>query len=1200
MSNVSRCLLTLAIGAVWQAAQAEVPTVYSEEELQAKAAGAEEAARWQVSTERPSPDAGREGGPDAAGYYWRSSSDPGGPAADFMDISGVGTEITALSNMDDQGTLVALPRPFTFHGTAYETVWTVTNGWLGFVTQTGTTLSNVAIPAAAVPNGFLAPFWDDLDLADASGSLGSIFQYDDAANNRFIIQWNEVPHYNGTPASPRYTFQVQLYDSGRIVYQYGNMDGILTSATIGMENPLGTDGLLCSFNGTGAFTPASNTAIEFLQLEGDIEAPVIVHTALGNQDIDSAPFMVTATVTDASGIAGVDLVYDAGSGDVTVGMSNTSGDIWEAAIPAQPLLTGIRYLIRAVDTGNNTLAAVSGPYTFVVTQAISVYPYLQTFDGFADQAFPFTQMWTNSPGNSAWYAGTTTPTFPTGAAADHTSGTGKFIYCEANNGTTGNLYTVTSPVFDLDVIDAPLLEFWYHMCGTTTGTLNLDVVDAETGIWTLGIWSLSGQQQTQETSPWLEASVPLEAYSGLVQFRFRGVRGTSIAGDMCVDDVFLDGAPNLDVALDLDSFTSPVSTIGTLAVAVTVRNLGATAADVSVELDFDGIPGVDDTVLISGLAPAATRQVLLDPSCPATPGTYAWTIEARVTNGTDATPSDNSTGGTYQVVDSSLPPMFLSASDDQPDRITVSWTAPAWVLALVGETRPRAITVADLPFVIPAGTPAAKVAAVLAEYEAAHPQWQFENASRAFLNYNIYRDGNLVGTAAGLDFVDDLANGMVADTPYTYTVTALWNEEESAVSNADSGMAVGRPTSGGPDALGYTWVNSNHPTDPATFDWVEISGSGVNILSILDDVSVIQALPFGFPFYEGSFDSVAACTNGFLNFGAANSTYLNAAVPDGTLPNSSIFPLWDDFTLSATGDVYYLDDSALNNRVVFQWQEVPRFAGAGTYTFQAILHADGTFRIQYLSLSGRVDTATVGCENADGTIGLQVNFNNDGGAITEGLAVEFRPPSAGGLEVVPESPDSLVCDGSQWSPDPLPLTFHIRNSMDRACEDLLATLIPGPGLTAGPPVQLGSLPAGGSTSAGFLLGLEAGTCGLTRGWQLELTSACDTTILAGHVFLPCCGTSGTEETRLEFGLGAAYPNPFNPVTILPFTLDETGEVELAVYNLNGARVAVLRSGLVARGRHEAHFDGSALASGVYFARLTAGSRTEIRKLVLAR
>lgn len=90
----------------------------------------------------------------------------------------------------------------------------------------------------------------------------------------------------------------------------------------------------------------------------------------------------------------------------------------------------------------------------------------------------------------------------------------------------------------------------------------------------------------------------------------------------------------------------------------------------------------------------------------------------------------------------------------------------------------------------------------------------------------------------------------------------------------------------------------------------------------------------------------------------------------------------------------------------------------------------------------------------------------------------------------------------------------------------------------------------------------------------------------------------------ESGLPAQYslqqnaPNPFNPSTSLTFSLPEAGFVNLAIYSLNGEKVATLTSGWHDAGVHTLIFDGSNLAGGVYFARLDAGSFMAIRKMIL--
>jgi hypothetical protein len=90
---------------------------------------------------------------------------------------------------------------------------------------------------------------------------------------------------------------------------------------------------------------------------------------------------------------------------------------------------------------------------------------------------------------------------------------------------------------------------------------------------------------------------------------------------------------------------------------------------------------------------------------------------------------------------------------------------------------------------------------------------------------------------------------------------------------------------------------------------------------------------------------------------------------------------------------------------------------------------------------------------------------------------------------------------------------------------------------------------------------------------------------------------------LSFSLGSGYPNPFNPVVTIPFTLGEHSLVKLSVFDLLGREVAVLVSGARGPGAYTARWDGSALPSGVYFSRLTVGSEAHpsfaaTRKLIL--
>jgi hypothetical protein len=77
-----------------------------------------------------------------------------------------------------------------------------------------------------------------------------------------------------------------------------------------------------------------------------------------------------------------------------------------------------------------------------------------------------------------------------------------------------------------------------------------------------------------------------------------------------------------------------------------------------------------------------------------------------------------------------------------------------------------------------------------------------------------------------------------------------------------------------------------------------------------------------------------------------------------------------------------------------------------------------------------------------------------------------------------------------------------------------------------------------------------------------------------------------------------YPNPFNPNTTIRYEMQKSTEVRLSVYDLLGREVTVLVNERRDARVHEVKFDGSNLASGVYFYRLQAGDFVQTRKLLL--
>jgi phosphatidylserine/phosphatidylglycerophosphate/cardiolipin synthase-like enzyme len=83
-----------------------------------------------------------------------------------------------------------------------------------------------------------------------------------------------------------------------------------------------------------------------------------------------------------------------------------------------------------------------------------------------------------------------------------------------------------------------------------------------------------------------------------------------------------------------------------------------------------------------------------------------------------------------------------------------------------------------------------------------------------------------------------------------------------------------------------------------------------------------------------------------------------------------------------------------------------------------------------------------------------------------------------------------------------------------------------------------------------------------------------------------------------FVLSQNYPNPFNPKTVFSFQLPVSSQVSLKVYDILGQQVVTLVSEELKAGTYAVQWDASALASGVYFYQIRAGSFHDIKKMVL--
>jgi len=90
------------------------------------------------------------------------------------------------------------------------------------------------------------------------------------------------------------------------------------------------------------------------------------------------------------------------------------------------------------------------------------------------------------------------------------------------------------------------------------------------------------------------------------------------------------------------------------------------------------------------------------------------------------------------------------------------------------------------------------------------------------------------------------------------------------------------------------------------------------------------------------------------------------------------------------------------------------------------------------------------------------------------------------------------------------------------------------------------------------------------------------------------------EVPTSIRLGQNYPNPFNPSTTIPFTIQESAHVTLAIHDVLGREVEVISDRIMTAGDHTVSWDAGRLPSGVYRVRLSVEGEVRTRPIVLSK
>ena len=454
---------------------------------------------------------------------------------------------------------------------------------------------------------------------------------------------------------------------------------------------------------------------------------------------------------------------------------------------------------------------------------------------------------------------------------------------------------------------------------------------------------------------------------------------------------------------------------------------------------------------------------------------------------------------------------------------------------------------------------------------------------------------------------------------------------------------------GGPDLGGYKWIDSDEASGPQ-YVWNDITATGT-LADTWTPTGTYNAKdegyagPFtiqgGFKFYGQVKNQVYVSSNGVLLFAAPTANIItNPAIPNAATPNEFIAPFWDDLDGSSGGTVHY---QQIGSTFVVQFTNWPKYANSGSaMTFQVHLFSSGKIRFYYNTMTGTLNSASVGIEDATGTIGLQTAYNAV--YVKNNLAVEYKAE--------PDWMSTNHTSGTLYHGNTAALELTIRGedfplgnySMDvkitSNASNNNTVVVPVNMQIVVIPVEMSALTAtsvrndvvlkwstatetnnsgfsverkGGNDKEFVSIGFVTGNGTTTSGKDYQFV---DKNLKSGNytyrlkqtdfdgTFKHTSELNVNVEMPTEFSLYQNYPNPFNPVTIFTYSLPEKSDVKLDIYNAVGEFVATAISGTQEAGYYRYEFDASKLTSGTYFYQIRAtgsnGTFTETKKMMLVK
>ncbi len=227
---------------------------------------------------------------------------------------------------------------------------------------------------------------------------------------------------------------------------------------------------------------------------------------------------------------------------------------------------------------------------------------------------------------------------------------------------------------------------------------------------------------------------------------------------------------------------------------------------------------------------------------------------------------------------------------------------------------------------------------------------------------------------------------------------------------------------GGPDAYGYTWIDSDESGGP-TFNWIDITGVGIEVTGLFDDNNVGPfSIGFDFPYYWYMVSQFWVNSNGAISFSDAEVYTPQGGsgffIPSTNAPNDLLIPLGADLLFEGIDSAacYYYSNNVDTFIVSFINVAAWNIGGPeGAHDFQIIMtRADSCIYFMYGDQSGQFYSGADcgGIENVIGNVGLQVFLNLNPNDLQD-YAVLFTPPDSTSYQALDIGVKNAVSVGSK-------------------------------------------------------------------------------------------------------------------------------------------------------------------------------------------